>query len=268
MIALIGHGYIGSAFAKEINRLGLIHQHLSHEDVGGFWKAHEHFKNHRPTLVINCAAFIPPESVSLCDKHPAETITGNTIFPAMLAHVCQDQGIPLAHISTGCLWSDGREHPEDDPPQRAFSGYCGFYIGAKILSEQCVRQYPQHYVWRIRLPFDEYDCARNYLRKLADFKEVFDHDNSLSHRGDFVRACLDLWKIRAPFGTYNVMNPGSVRAKNIIDRLLVKGIRSFPCKIVSGVGGDTKVNVEKLLSTGVSIRPVEEALSDSLNNWQ
>lgn len=268
VIILIGHGYIGSVFAAEMQKRGLEHRHLSHRDLDGFWAAHELFNERKPSLVINCAAFVPQESVALCEQYPAETIAGNLIFPLTLAHACEDEGIPFAQISTGCLWGDGREHSEEDAPQRSFTGYGGFYIGVKVLAEQAVRKAPAHYIWRIRLPFDEFNCPRNYLRKLADFPQVWDHENSLSHRGDFVKACLDLWKARAPWGTYHVMNPGSVKAVTIVERLMKQGIRSTPCAVVQKNGGDTKVSVEKMLRIGVRLRPVDQALDEALANWK
>ena len=38
---------------------------------------------------------------------------------------------------------------------------------------------------------------------------------SLSHVDDFARACLDLWERLAPFGTYNVTNPGAVTTRQV-----------------------------------------------------
>jgi len=268
MIILIGHGYIGSAFAKELRKRCYHFSHFCHEELVGFENARRIFRTFRPDLVINCAAFIPRPSVSLCDQNPAETIKGNVLFPSSICDAAADQGAAFAHISTACLWSDGELHSEDDPPQRAFTGHCGFYVGTKMLAEEMVRRHPEHFIWRIRLPFDEYDDPRNYLRKLANFKEVYDHDNSLSHRGDFVRACLDLWDVRANYGTYNVVNPGSVKATDAIARLLDKGICHAPPKIIRFAQGDSKVSAKKLLAAGVEMRPVEEALDEALNNWR
>lgn len=263
MILLLGStGYIGSAFAKELTARDI-------PWVGGtHGNALDYTGNYPPgTLVINCCAFIPPESVALCDSHQAETIFGNVVFPSLLAKVCSQYNMPLAHISTACLWDDGKEHREDDPPQRAFKGHCGFYIGTKVMAEEEVRTHPQHYIWRVRLPFDEQDGPRNYLSKLASFPEVWDHTNSVCHRGDFVKACLDLVQLKAPFGTYNCCNPGSLRSVEVVELLIDAGIRKGWPKIVSGKPGDSRLSVDKLLSAGVKIRPVEESLTESLNNW-
>jgi dTDP-4-dehydrorhamnose reductase len=269
-ILLLGKtGYIGSQFHEEIIKRGWDYHAVSRKEHDYTWNE-ELIPLLRNDIhfVINCAAFIPKESVRLCDNFPEETIKANVVFPSTLSTLCSQFSIPVAHISTGCLWDDGQEHNEGDLPQRAFKGYCGFYVGTKWMSEQEVRNTNHnHYVWRVRLPFGEVDNDRNYLSKLVRFPKVWDHNNSVSHRGDFVKACLDLWQLRAPFGTYNVMNPGSVRAVEIVEQMLDMGIIKAMPEIVTGQPGDCQVNVEKIQKVGVKIRHVNDAIADALKNW-
>lgn len=263
MILLIGaSGYIGSAFAREMERRSLDWAAVKHGDC------HQGMSiSNKVRLVINCAAFIPKESVALCDKHPFETIHGNFLFPEMLSLVCMKHHVTFAHISTGCLWNDGEGHFEEDPPQRYFTGHCGFYIGTKVLAERVVQQNPRSYIWRVRLPFDEFDNERNYLSKLARYDEIWDCSNTIAHRADFAKACLDLWKIEAPYGIYHVMNPGTIKASCLADELFSRGIRKTPARIVPSLTGNCPVSVRKALKLGVKIRPVEEAITESLNHW-
>ena len=264
MILITGsNGYIGSAFAEGCDRTGLEWKPLRYQDIDFFTGF-----SHDVELVINCAAFIPKPSVSLCDRFPSETIRGNVLIPSRLTYLCSEMHIPIAHISTGYLWNDDIEHTEDDPPQRAFNGYCGFYIGTKVIAEEEVRKYERHFIWRLSLAFDDRDNDRNYLSKLATFNEVFDRDNCVSHRMDFVRSCLDLWRINAQFGTYNVMNPGSIRATKIVDLLRRAGIRSTDPRVLIGGHDNSKASVKKLIDAGISIRSSEEAIADSIKNWK
>lgn len=103
--------------------------------------------------------------------------------------------------------------------------------------------------------------------------------NSLSHRGDFVRACLDSWERRAPFGTYNVTNPGFVTTRQVVG-LIEKTLR--PKRAFEFFANDEEfyrvaaktprsncvLDGSKLRAAGVALRPVEEAVIDALKNWQ
>ena len=77
----------------------------------------------------------------------------------------------------------------------------------------------QNYIWRLRIPFDQFDNPRNYLSKLQNYPKVYENVNSLSHRADFVAACLELWQRRAPFGIYNVTNPGFVTSAQVVEMI-------------------------------------------------
>src|SRR5262245_28599153 len=118
-ILLLGSsGYIGQAFKEELEARSIPYTTLGHTDPDLYIK----IAKIMPSLIINCAAYIPKPSVSLCDDNKEETIKGNLMLPWDLKNICRAGDIPLAHISTGCLWSDGLEHGEDDTPQRAFMG--------------------------------------------------------------------------------------------------------------------------------------------------
>jgi len=250
---------MGIALARELDRRGLAWQR-------GDWRTPVIPPS--TTLVINAAAYIPKPSVIACDTQPAATIQGNLLLPLHLAHLCARHDVPLAHISTGCLWTDGQEHDEDSPPQRGFGGHCGTYVGVKILAEDAVRTtHSQHYIWRVRLPFDEFAGPRNYLSKLAAFQDVWEQVNSATHRADFARAALDLVEARAPWGTYHLVNPGSLSARDVVTRMKERGIFPHEPRFIEKGLGACRLSVEKALATGITIRSASEALDDALTRW-
>ncbi|MGN6642224.1 MAG: dTDP-4-dehydrorhamnose reductase, partial [Verrucomicrobiota bacterium] len=111
------------------------------------------------------------------------------------------------------------------------------------------------------------------------YSKVYDNANSISHRLDFVRACLDTWKLRAPFGIYNVTNPGFVTTRHVVGLVekYLKPAKNFEFwandqefyKVAAKTPRSNCVmDVSKLLGAGVKVRPVEEALEDSLRNWK
>jgi UDP-glucose 4,6-dehydratase len=123
------------------------------------------------------------------------------------------------------------------------------------------------------------DGARNYLSKVQRYAKVYDNVNSVSHREDFVNACLDLWQRRAPFGVYNVTNPGFVTTRQVVGLIekFLKPARKFEFWsddeefyhfAAKTPRSNCVMDVSKLLAAGVKMRPVEEALEDSLRNWK
>jgi UDP-glucose 4,6-dehydratase len=111
------------------------------------------------------------------------------------------------------------------------------------------------------------------------YSKVYDNVNSISHRADFVRACLDTWKLRAPFGTYNVTNPGFVTTAHVVAQIekFLKPPRKFEFwasdeefyKVAAKTPRSNCVmDCSKLLAAGVKVRDVETALDDSLQNWK
>jgi len=147
------------------------------------------------------------------------------------------------------------------------------------MGEEAIAHAPQCYVWRLRIPFDEFDSPRNYLSKVQRYSKVYDNVNSISHRADYARACMDLWDLRAPFGIYNITNPGFVTTRHVVGLVeeILKPARRFEYwesdeefyKVAAKTPRSNCVmDTTKLLAAGVKIRPVEEALEHSLRNWQ
>jgi dTDP-4-dehydrorhamnose reductase len=59
-----------------------------------------------------------------------------------------------------------RGFTETDTPNFSFRDPpCSFYSGTKALGEEAMAGIGQSYIWRLRIPFDEFDNARNYLSK-------------------------------------------------------------------------------------------------------
>lgn len=273
MICLYGSkGYIGSAFAKELTARELE------------WVAMDYRKemlfSYETEFVINAAGFVVRPSVDLCEDHKCETLMGNTVFPTQLAAVCEEAGIPLLHISTGCMFNgdnEGKGWNENAIPQLTFDTGSGFYVGSKHLGELAVSKYDLAYICRIRIPFDNHDHPGNYLTKMMTYEKLYNDTNSLTHRGDFVSACLDLVKSEAPYGLYNMTNPGSVATTDVTDAIarLLKpgwvpkwwGHEEFHSKVARTLKSNCVLNTDKLAKAGVVMRPVRVAIESSLREW-
>lgn len=265
MIIIFGsRGYVGSAIGTECGSRGLDWREGKR---GATPDVLNQIQN--VDLAINCAAYIPSPTVDACKLNKDETILGNVIWPYTLSEACQWADVPLIHLSTACLFDEQREYSETDSPTRDWNGYCGEYVGGKLLAEKLVSKNPKHYILRLRLPFDEVDHPRNYLSKLAKFDRVYEHLNSLTHRGDFAKWALDLWEQRGEFGTYHCVNQGQISAYDLVMAMSLRGMMAKVPEFVKSPGTTgARLSVDKLLNAGVDVRPVSEAVMESLKNWK
>jgi UDP-glucose 4,6-dehydratase len=313
MILLLGaSGYIGEAFARELQRRKKEFIPLARKQVDytRFDLLLEFLRAKKPLFVINAAGYTGKPNVDACELDQAGTLAGNTLLPQTIAHACAAAGIPWGHVSSGCIFSGAkiseggkvrvekdmnrpelhalaekksaavRGYTEADTPNFSFRDQpCSFYSGTKALGEEAIANIGQSYIWRLRIPFDEFDNKRNYLSKVQRYSKVYENVNSISHRADFAQACLDTLELRAPFGTYNVTNPGFVTTRHVVEQIekFLKPPRKFEFWANDAefyqVAAKTPrsncvMDVSKLLVAGVKIRGVEEALEDSLRNWK
>jgi len=283
MIVILGaSGYIGSAFVAELSRRGIPFAAVSRSQVDytNFDVLMQYLKTVQPEFVINAAGYAGKPNVDACERNKAETLAGNVFLPFKIRLACDTLGIPWAQISSGCIYNGPGPFKETDEPNFCWDHPpCSFYTGSKALAEECVKFSKRAYIWRLRIPFDEQDGPRNYLSKLQRYPRLLEAKNSLSHRGDFVKACLDLWQSNAPFGTYNVTNPGSVTTRQVV--LMIHMIlqldreweffeddAEFYRTAAVAPRSNCVLDVSKLLATGVRMRPIELAVEDALRNWR
>jgi nucleoside-diphosphate-sugar epimerase len=153
----------------------------------------------------------------VCEYNKELTILGNIIWANTITTWCKLNEITLGHISSGCIYSgcnpNGDPFNEKDEPNLTFvQNNCSFYGGTKALSEKIVKQWENTYIWRIRLPFEEYDNPRNYITKLIRYDKLLIADNSLSNKKELVTACIQTFTRKVPRG-----NPVPAGFSNIPD---------------------------------------------------
>jgi UDP-glucose 4,6-dehydratase len=168
---------------------------------------------------------------------------------------------------------------ESDEPNFSFAhNNCSFYSGTKALAEEAIKGFPDFYVWRLRIPFDEFDGHRNYLSKVQRYAKVYQNWNSISHRADFVGACLDTWLQKVPGGAYNVVNPGYVSTQEVAEKIRDKLKPSWKPVFWQSddefyrFGAATPrsnciLSSEKILKMGIRLRSINEALDKAMSNW-
>lgn len=314
MILLLGaSGYVGQAFARELRwrRWSFIPLTRRAIDYTDFDSLFYYIRNMRPEFVVNAAGYAPNPNVDACELVREEVLCANALLPQTIARACLMTNTPWGHVSSGSIYTGAKVaaqwgrmrverdlnrpelrrlfagHPEEihgftewDEPNFSFRhAPCNFYSGSKALAEEAIRGVGASYIWRPRMLFNELDEDRNLLSKLQFYPKIYDGVNSISHLDDFVRACLDLWERRAPFGIYNVVNPGATTTRRIAEMIqhiarphrifeFWKDDEEFYRCAARVPRSNCVLDTSKLLATGVKMRPLEEALTDALQRWQ
>lgn len=290
VLLLGGTGYVGDMFQHVLNQRNLRYLNVSRSDHDYYdmLLLRDIIESCDAEFVINAAGFTGKPNVDQCEIMRDETIRGNVLLPQIVAQACDLTDTPLVHVSSGCIYSGHKSvdahgelvgFNEDDTPNFSFDQPpCSFYSGTKALSEQVLSQFERVYTCRLRIPFDHLDSPRNYLSKMQMYDKVYDATNSMSHREEFVQACLELALNRCEYGTYNVTNTGYVTSKQVVE--LIKqllhvdrefeywmGDQDFYSNGACTPRSNCVMDNTKLLSTGIDMRSVEEAILSSLQNW-
>jgi len=278
-------GYIGTEFTKQLCQVKGI-------DITSVFSRAKNiesytYRNLEKTVVdsgadvvINCSGYVGTTSSAACENNKDETIQSNVIFPKMLSEICDTKGIIFCHMSTGCIYNGYVKggYTEDMPRQLGFEGLCSFYTGTKAMAEDYLKYIEKKYVWRIRLPFDEYDHPKNYLSKLMNFDKISVAENSISNRKELANACIFTILNKVPYGTYNVVNPGSIRTDEIIVmfKRVMKNNKKYGYfegteqldKLKGVIISNTTLNTDKLQSVGVKMTDTYESVEWCLKNWK
>jgi dTDP-4-dehydrorhamnose reductase len=304
MTLLLGaSGYIGRTFAGELRRRGHRFIPLTRRafDYTRFDYLFDYIRTMRPVFLINAASFEAAPVGSLAEGAREKMMAANAILPQMIARVCLMTKTPWGHVSSGSVYCGAKVVENGKPtvqrrlgepvmlelfdkqPER-FHGFTeldepnftfrhsssNFYSGTKALAEEAIRDIGQSYIWRLRRPFNEREEVCNWLWQMQRQAEVTDGINSCSHLEDCVKACLDLWELRAPFGTYNVTNPGAMttgRVARDMRRLLRTPVQA-KSSADEAAQPSCILDCGKVLRAGVKLRPLEEALVDSLDRMR
>src|SRR5688572_2983431 len=105
---------------------------------------------HKPDAVVNAAGRTGRPNVDWCETHQVETMHDNVIGALILAEACQERGIYMLHLSSGCVFygqsPDPRGWKEDDHANPSAT-----YSRAKYAAELPLMTYPNVSIIRLRM---------------------------------------------------------------------------------------------------------------------
>lgn len=276
-------GYIGSEFKAQLLRqcevVALAPPHVQVDSYRGFIK--DTIEHINPDIVINCAGYTGKPNVDACETQKEACFYGNVTYPKEIAKACAEVGTPFGHVSSGCIYNGyDKVFTEEDAPNFSFeSGYCSYYSGTKADGEKAIlAANPNSFIWRLRIPFEETANPRNYITKMINYDKILSLPNSLSHKGEFVKMCIETITKEVPYGIYNVVNEGEFNAKELFTLLKKYGVYEGKKKFYADLEEFNKdvvaprsncvLSVDKLKSVGIVPRHISDAMEETIENYE
>lgn len=277
---VIGAGFLGTRIARNLGYTLIGREAL---DVTNANAISDCLGKERPEVVINAVGKTGgPEAIGIdwCENHKRETLESNVLAAVNLALEATRREIYLVHLGSGCIYTgdnNGKGYSEDDPPN---FGEKQFYARTKILAEQCLREFPNVLILRLRMPIDDRPHQRNLIDKLVEYSQVIDIQNSMTTVPHMLNAMRVLIERRA-YGIYNFVNPGTTSAKEIMEmyQQIVNPDHVFGVFSLEKMHARTKAErsncclspsklQEVLHDTGAEMPEIHEALRECLTRYK
>ncbi len=271
-ILIFGKGFVGNRCASAWPDAVLSDVRVSNKE-----EALAEIKRVQPDAVLNAAGVKGKPNVDWCDTHQMETILGNTLEPIVLAQACQEVGVYLLHIGSGCIFYGDSPHPDKTWREDDFGNPRPTYSRAKWAADLVLSTLPNVAIARIRMPIDHVRNSGNLLQKLAAYPKVIDVENSITVVDDMVSVFRQLMEKKAP-GIFHVTNPGTARHREILGLYKDLVDPNHSCEwiseedlVVQGLATKKRSNnflaSTRLAEVGIAMRPVKEALRDTVEKY-
>lgn len=243
-------------------------------DICNIGEIRDTLERHRPDVVLNAAGKTGKPNVDWCESHPGETMSVNVSGAINVATACQELGIYMAHIGSGCIFqgtNEGRGFSEKDAPN--FFG--SLYSRSKALSEQALKDFGV-LQFRIRMPIQSTSAPRNFIDKMVNYDKIISVENSFTIIEDFLPAAFELINRREK-GIFNMTNVGSMDHEYLMTQYkeIVDPDYSFTTmsleemnSIVKAERSNTILDTSKREALGVHMPEIKERVKEVLAEYK
>ncbi|HEX9664681.1 MAG TPA: sugar nucleotide-binding protein, partial [Patescibacteria group bacterium] len=232
--------------------------------------------NLKPDVVLNAAGITGRPNVDWCEdpKNKFETFEVNVLGAVNIAKACDQFGIYLAHIGSGCIYqgnNDGQGFTEDDP-QNFFGS---FYSRTKGLSEDLLKPFNPLQL-RVRIPIESAPSPKNVIDKLLKYEKIISVENSFTVVPDFLKASYALID-RKEKGIFNMTNAGSTDHQYIMDKYkeIVDPDYNYALMSLDELKQSTVaersncvLNTDKRENLGIKMPPIKERIIEVLREYK
>lgn len=230
-VVIFGSGFLGGFLRRSLLLRGheLALKSKAEVDYTDFQTLQQFLSQQQVDYVINASGYTGRPNIDAAeDEKPLCWRLNVEVAATLGAAVAQSQSAKLIHISSGCIYNGYRNtfSEQHEPNFGLFEPKSSFYAKSKHAAETVLRDYPV-YSLRIRMPFSSQLTPRNYFYKLMNYDRLISTPNSLTcveDFGDVVNSVMNHPDL--PFGEYNVVNPGSATAAEIVEMLGKFGVKN------------------------------------------
>lgn len=269
-IFVFGKGFLGTRISSELGYRLIGRDEV---DPSDFKSLEKFLISENPKAIINAAVKIGFPNSDWCENNKGATLESNIVIPANFSKICKERNIFFTQLSSGCIYNGpngDNGFSELDPPNNYGSS---FHLDTKIMAEKLLEG-SNSLIIRLRLPIDVMPHPRNLITKLAKYREVIDEKNSITFVPDLIKV-IDFLISNNKRGTYNVVNPGLISAKEIMKMYqeIVDPAHYFetiPLNKLNVIGkrSTTYLNTDKLNFEGISLPEIHEATRCCLNEYK
>lgn len=282
MILILGKsGYVSKRFQEFFTKLSVPFevQSLRCNDL----TVDEVIDSGNYTFVINCIAYTGKPNIDECEFNKYLTLRLNSLLPLTIGIACDKRKIPMAHISTGCVYNGYKEggwlEDIDEPTASFITNYkCSWYAASKSFGEHLVGDsVPMHYIWRLRMPFNNVDEDKNLLSKFLKYGNILDVPNSITNLDEFVYNCYMAYIMKVPYGIYNMVNTDPIVPSKILDIAKECGIeigeKNFQYsieefdKMQKTPRSNCILSTEKIERVGITFLSTTDSVRKCFTNW-
>ncbi len=171
---------------------------------------------YKPDVVFNAGGVRGKPNVDWCETHQVETMVGNTIMPLVVAWACQERGVYLLHIGSGCIFYGDSPHPDKKWRESDMGNPTGVtYSRCKWAADLALSTLPNTAIARIRIPIDWKPHPDNLIDKLARYPKIIDVENSVTIVEDAITVFHQLLEKKAT-GIFHLTNPGTLKHREVV----------------------------------------------------
>jgi dTDP-4-dehydrorhamnose reductase len=293
-ILILGRGFIGNQLHSSLCNIGLSAKVISKSELDYtrvnplYW----YLKDFEYDVVINASGYTGVPNIDAAEDDKQACWKYNVEVPTAIATAVNrltTRDVSYIHISSGCIYNGyDRQFTEDDTPNFGlFNPESSFYSKTKHAAETCLKEM-NAILLRIRMPFCGEVTDRNYFAKLLKYDNLISMENSVTCIDDLCDVVALLCNKHRFSGSYkyrgeiyNVVNEGSLNAKQVVDCLAKYNLTNPNHKFIDLSELDTKarrsnciLSIEKmrtlfqmpnaLESLEKSVKRYSESLEDEL----